>query len=129
MRFTPARVQVLPSKLPHGSRIGRMAGADMGRQILDVHWAGDILRIGDTPMTFGSRTRLYHSLGLFVVLVTIFYVSPVRTSFDSRWAVATAMSFARGHWGDLTEYMPILEAEGLYAIEYPKGQPHTLFPI
>jgi hypothetical protein len=39
------------------------------------------------------------------------------------------MSFARGHWGDLSEYTPILEHERLYAIESYKDQPRRLFPI
>jgi hypothetical protein len=41
---------------------------------------------------------------------------------DSRWAVHAAMSFARGHWGDRSEYTPILE-------QSYKDQPRTLFPI
>ena len=39
------------------------------------------------------------------------------------------MSFAKGHFGDLTEYLPILEKEKFYAIEYPDGSPRTVYPI
>ena len=61
--------------------------------------------------------KVVFSTGLFAVLLTIFYASPVRTPFDSRWAVHTAMSLARGHWGDPAEYTPIIEKEGFDAIE------------
>jgi len=69
------------------------------------------------------------SLGLFLVLLAIYALSPVRTSYDSRWSIHTSMSFLRGHAGHLTEYVPLLEENKLYAIEYCNGQPRTIFPI
>jgi len=66
---------------------------------------------------------------LFALLLTIFAASPVRTSTDSRWSIYTAMSFAQGHGGDLTEYLPIIAEEKFYAIEYPDGRPRTRYPI
>src|SRR5437667_254457 len=74
-------------------------------------------------------SHLVFSLGLFASLFAVFHGSPVRTSYDSRWSVHTAMSFARGHWGNLSEYTPILEQEALYAIEYYRDGPHTSFPV
>jgi len=115
--------------------IGEMAGfllkRDLGLERILLGGGGLALLFAQTwwrkqDWRFGKAGL---SALLFAVLLTLFYGSPVRTSFDSRWAVHTAMSFARGHWGDLSEYMPILEKEQLYAIEYAKSRPHTLFPI
>ena len=69
------------------------------------------------------------SLALFTLLLAVFAASPVTTSTDSRWAVHTAMSIAKGHGGDLTEYLPIIEKEEFYSIEYPDGRPRTGYPI
>jgi glycosyltransferase involved in cell wall biosynthesis len=69
------------------------------------------------------------SLVLFALLLTVYARSPVTTPFDSRWSVQTAMSFARGHGGDLTEYMPVLKKNDYYKIEYPDGRPRTHYPI
>ena len=41
----------------------------------------------------------------------------------------TALSFAKGRGGDLTEYLPIIEKEKFYAIEYPDGRARTRYPI
>ena len=51
------------------------------------------------------------SVALFAFLLAVFAASPVITSTDSRWAIHTAMSFAKGRGGDLTEYLPILAKE------------------
>ena len=69
------------------------------------------------------------SLALFAFLLAVFAASPVTTSTDSRWAIHTAMSFAKGHGGDLTEYLPIIEKQEFYSIEYPDGRPRTRYPI
>lgn len=69
------------------------------------------------------------SVGLLAILSTIYAFSPVAASGDSRWSLHTAMSLIRGHAGDLTEYMPALERNDFYAIEYVDGRPHTSFPI
>jgi hypothetical protein len=71
------------------------------------------------------------SLAVFTFLLVVFAASPMRTSTDSRWSVHTAMSFAKGHGGDLTEYLPIIKKEKSYSysIEYPDGRPRTRYPI
>jgi len=69
------------------------------------------------------------SLVLFAFLLVVFVTSPLMISTDSRWSIHTAMSLARGHGGDLTEYFPILQKEKFYSIEYPDGRPRTLYPI
>ena len=69
------------------------------------------------------------SLALFAFLLAVFAASPVITSTDSRWAIHTAMSFAKGHGGDLTDYLPIVAQQGFYSIEYPDGRPRTRYPI
>ena len=38
-------------------------------------------------------------------------------------------AFAHGHGGDLTEYLPRLEQEQFYSIEYPDGRPRSRYPI
>ena len=69
------------------------------------------------------------SLCLFMVLLCVFATSPIRIPTDSRWSVHTAMSFAKGRFGDLTEYLPIITKEQFYAIEYRDGRPRTRYPI
>jgi hypothetical protein len=86
-----------------------------------------------------ALTRLEHKLnapaaaawsfGILAILSSIYAFSPVAASGDSRWSLHTAMSLIRGHAGDLTEYMPALERNDFYAIEYVNGRPHTSFPI
>jgi hypothetical protein len=76
-----------------------------------------------------SRRGAAWSLAIFAVLLAIYALSTVRTSYDSRWSLHTAMSLVRGHGGDLTEYMTALKRHDFYAIEYPGGRPHTYFPI
>jgi hypothetical protein len=61
--------------------------------------------------------------------LAVFALSPVITPGDSRWSIHTAMSIARGHGGDLTEYLPALKKNDNYAIEYPDGKPRTHYPI
>jgi len=69
------------------------------------------------------------SVALFAFLLAVYAASPVITSTDSRWAIHTAMSFAKGHGGDLTEYLPIVAKQDFYSIEYPDGRPRTRYPI
>ena len=76
-----------------------------------------------------GRAFAFLSLGIFMLLLAVYAASPVTTSGDSRWSIHTAMSFAHGHWGDLTEYLPIITRERFYAIEYPDGRPRTRYPI
>ena len=77
-----------------------------------------------------AGAALAGSLCLFLFLTTVFAVSPIRLPTELlRWSIHTAMSFAEGHFGDLTEYLPILEKEKFYAIEYPDGSPRTVYPI
>jgi hypothetical protein len=66
---------------------------------------------------------------IFAVLLGVFAASPVATSYDSRWSLHTALSFAKGQGGDLTDDLPILQQEKHYAIEYRDGRPRTIYPI
>jgi hypothetical protein len=77
--------------------------------------------------SFGATVAV--SLAVFTFLLAAFAASPMTTSTDSRWSVHSAMSFAKGHGGDLTEYLPIIEKEKFYSIEYPDGRPRTRYPI
>ncbi|MEZ5785854.1 MAG: hypothetical protein R3D62_05095 [Xanthobacteraceae bacterium] len=76
-----------------------------------------------------GRTGVIVSLSLFLCLLTIFVASPVRTSYDSRWSLHTAMSIVRGHSGDLSEYIAGAKPGQRYQFEYVNGTPRTIYPI
>src|SRR5262249_42470867 len=85
-------------------------------------WASLVSRLSSAESVPVSwRAAISVSLGLFVLFLTVFAISPVETSTDSRWSIHTAMSFAQGRGGDLSAYLPILEKEGFYHIDYPDG--------
>ena len=73
------------------------------------------------------RSRVF-SLGFFVLLLAVFAASPVTTSYDSRWSIHTAMSFAHGQGGDLTEYLPIIEQEHSMPSNIPMVGPVRAIP-
>ena len=73
------------------------------------------------------RGALAATIGLFAFCLIAFAASPVTTSWDSVLSIYTAMSFAHGHDGDLTEYQP--KAEELQSVEYPDGRPRSRYPI
>ncbi|MTW18974.1 hypothetical protein GJ689_22510 [Rhodoplanes serenus] len=66
---------------------------------------------------------------VFAVVFTVYALSPVKTSADSRWSLHTSMSLIRGQGGALTAYGPVIESTGFYAIEHCRGEPRTMFPI
>lgn len=68
-------------------------------------------------------------MAVLALLFAIYALSPMVTSTDSRWMLHTAMSFAHGHGGDLSDYGPLLKEQDFYSIEYPEGRPHTRYPI
>jgi len=68
-------------------------------------------------------------LTIFLALATIYILSPVRTPYDSRWSLYTAMSWLRGHDGNLAEYEGVIRINDGYAIEYRHGKPYDFFPI
>src|SRR6202035_1938330 len=68
-------------------------------------------------------------MALFAFQFAVFAASPVIESTDSRWTVHTAMSIAKGHGGDMTEYLPIIQEENNYNIDYPDGRPRNIYPI
>jgi hypothetical protein len=73
------------------------------------------------------RGAVAATIGLFAFCLLAFAASPVTTSWDSVLSIYTAMSFAHGHDGDLTEYQP--KAEELQSVEYPDGRPRSRYPI
>lgn len=68
-------------------------------------------------------------LALSVALLAIYVASPVRTSYDSRWSIHTAMSLLRGQWGELGAYRPILAREHGYGIQEWSDGPRTIYPV
>lgn len=72
-------------------------------------------------------------LAIAVALVGLVFVahvlSPIRTSFDSRWAIHTAVSLAYRGDTDLDEYDALLREDQYYAIEQRDGREFTRLPI
>jgi len=66
---------------------------------------------------------------LGIVVLVVHVVSPVRTSFDSRWAIHTAVSLVYRGDADLDEYEPLVAIEHDYAIERRAGRKYTRAPI
>jgi hypothetical protein len=78
----------------------------------------------------GRRSAALVSFAVFATLFTVAALGPFMSSGDTRWSIHTAMSIARGHGGDLTEYRPLLERETAdYAIRAHDGRRYTIFPI
>jgi len=66
---------------------------------------------------------------LFLAVFAVFYLSPNRTSFDSRWSVHTALSLLRGDGGGLEEFAPVLQEFNNTSVEFPDGRPRTVYPV
>lgn len=66
---------------------------------------------------------------LAAVVLATHVASPVRTSFDSRWAIHTAVSLAYRGDADLDEYEPLLAIEEDYAVERRADRKYTRVPI
>lgn len=75
------------------------------------------------------RAIVHTSLGIFLLLAAIYIASPVRTIYNSRWAIHTAISLIEGSGGSLSAYQAVLDKNDAYAIEYLDGRPRTVFPI
>ena len=80
-----------------------------------------------TSLIVASTARAMGAV-LALAVLAVYAASPVRTSFDSRWTVHTAMSLVRGHGGDLSAYGRLIEANGGYAIQNVGGGLRTLYP-
>jgi hypothetical protein len=78
-----------------------------------------------------NKTALVAGAVLFLVLLTTYVMSPVRTSSDSRWSIPTALSLARGEGGDLTAYMPPSPsyASQSYALAKIGAHTYSVYPI
>ena len=85
----------------------------------------------DGRKTRGSKTAFVVGLALFTALLATYLTSPIRTSADSRWSIATAMSFIRGDGGDLSAYMPPSPdyAPVSYALRKHGDHTYTMYPI
>ncbi len=85
----------------------------------------------DELKTPRSEIAIVVGLALFTALLAMYLASPIRTSYDSRWSIATAMSFVRDHGGDLSAYMPPSSdyAPGRYALLKHGDHTYTMYPI
>lgn len=79
----------------------------------------------------GSKTAPVVGLALFTALLATYLASPIMTSANSRWSIATAMSFIRGDGGDLSAYMPPSPnyAPVSYALRKHGDHTYTMYPI
>jgi hypothetical protein len=69
------------------------------------------------------------SCGLFLLAFAGYALSPVKTSFDSRVSLHTAMSIAYGEGGDLTNYTAQMPPGGEYVIQHVNGRAYNRYPI
>jgi len=78
-----------------------------------------------------NRAALLTGALLFVVLLATYVASPVRTSEDSRWSIATTVSFIRGAAGDLSAYLPPSPdyAPAGYALRTHGNHTYTMYPM
>ncbi|HXI03807.1 MAG TPA: glycosyltransferase family 39 protein, partial [Candidatus Saccharimonadales bacterium] len=65
----------------------------------------------------------------FCAVFAGYLLSPVTTSFDSRWTVYTVMSIIHEGNTDLDEYADVLREQGDYAIYRTRGHAYDFFPI
>ncbi len=89
-----------------------------------------------SPAPFRPPSRLFRCAGLLLGMAALvlglwaaYALSPIRTPFDSRWSIHTSLSFARGDWGNLAVFQPILEQASYFAIDNTNGRLTTIFPI
>jgi hypothetical protein len=74
-----------------------------------------------------QHNRVVASTWLFLGCVTVFVVSPVRDTTDSVYTLHTAISLARGHWGDLAPIDPNIASYSL--TRTADGRILTTFPV
>ena len=79
--------------------------------------------------TSTSRCDRLVTAALVAFVLVAHVLSPIRTSFDSRWAIHTAVSLAYRGDGDLDEYDRLLRADEDYGIEQRDGRRYSRYPI
>lgn len=77
----------------------------------------------------GRARALLGMAVLTLVLWGVYAASPVRTSFDSRWTIHTALSFIQGDWGNLATFQPVLEQDSYFAVAVDGTRIMSIFPI
>ena len=68
------------------------------------------------------------ALGLTLLVFAVYVLSPVVTSFDSRWSIYLALSLVREGDLDLDEYAELVRQENNYAIRFYDGSIHSFYP-
>ena len=67
--------------------------------------------------------------GIGTVVFVAHLLSPIRTSFDSRWTIPTAVSLAYRGDADLEEYDVLVREDENYGIELRAGRRYSRYPI
>ena len=75
------------------------------------------------------KQLFWSSIVIFILVLLVYLVSPIKTSFDSRWAIPTAMSIIEEGNADLSEYPQLLERNNYYCIDQINGRPYSQFPV
>lgn len=65
---------------------------------------------------------------MFGIMISHFFLSPITTSFDSKWTIHTTMSLIREGNTDLDEYSRVVERYRDYTIEEIDGHLYTIYP-
>lgn len=66
---------------------------------------------------------------VFFLTFTVFQISPITTSYDSRWSIFVAKSIYSEGNINLNEYESVLDEHGFYGICEYKGNYYNYFPI
>ncbi|MEW6273320.1 MAG: hypothetical protein AB1689_28920 [Thermodesulfobacteriota bacterium] len=76
-----------------------------------------------------SKADAIFALGTALLVFAAHAASPVVTSFDSRWTIATAASIAHRGDTDLDEYEHLLHVDSYYGVERRGGHLYSRYPI
>lgn len=97
---------------------------------IDKHLDADNLALHSINYHIGDIMKtLTLSVSLFFIVFLVYTISPIRTSFDSRWAVPTALSIIEDQDTDLSEYQYLLDFHSYYCIQEVRGMQVTTFPV
>lgn len=89
-------------------------------------WSGPLATQHARSSIASPRQATVLSIALFFILLAILVPGPAKNAIDTKWAIPTAMSFIRGHAGDVSEYVG---TSGLEAITTIGERRYNFFPV
>jgi hypothetical protein len=90
---------------------------------------GELTRRVRIPRLHGAVSDAQITAIIWLLVFAVHVASPLRTSFDSRWTIHTAVSMVYRGDTDLDEYDDLLRHEEYYAIERRGGHLYNRYPI